>query len=589
MYKLLGLLYEIWRKLSSRRRWQFAILLVMMFAGSFAEIFSIGALLPFLGLLTSPERVFSNSIVKTIAMAAGIGSAEALILPAAIVFCLAILAANGLRLLILYATTRYSFAVGADISFEIYQRTLHQPYRIHVSRNSSEVISGITGKSAMVIGSVLVPMLAFTSASIILVGVFSALIVMDPMLAIGMTIVFGLVYLGILFFARNLLSRNSEVISSQSTQVMKAIQEGLGGIRDVLIDGTQHVYQDLYLRADRPLRRAQANNNIISAAPRFIIEPIGITFIVILAISLGQREGGLIASIPLLGAIALGAQRLLPVGQQAYSSIATIAGSEAIIEDVIEMLEQPLAQYDTELVIPFEQSVTLKDVGFAYAAEAGFSLKGIGLTILKGQKIGVLGTTGSGKSTLMDIMMALLEPTSGDILIDGRALDGDSRRAWQKHIAHVPQSIFLSDTSVAENIAFGVRKEAIDFDRVRFAAESAKVADTIDQLPEKYDTMVGERGVRLSGGQRQRIGIARALYKNADFLILDEATSALDNETEAKVMSVLDELDEKLTVLIVAHRLSTLRRCDLVVEMENGEIKRMGTYAEIIENAELRA
>jgi ATP-binding cassette subfamily B protein len=355
----------------------------------------------------------------------------------------------------------------------------------------------------------------------------------------------------------------------------------------VLIDGTQEIYCNVYRSADLPLRKAQANITIISGSPRYGIEALGMILIALMAYSLSLESNGLAIAIPTLGAFALGAQRMLPILQQAYSSWTFMRGGQAFLRDTLELLEQPMPDFfyiQPQNPISFNNEMSFDNISFRYSVESPWVLQGLNLTITKGGRIGFIGITGSGKSTLLDIIMGLLLPVNGGLVIDGVKIDQHNHRSWQAHIAHVPQSIFLSDTSIAENIAFGVPLDEIDYARVRRAAKSAQISDTIELLEQGYDTIVGERGIRLSGGQRQRIGIARALYKQADVIIFDEATSALDNNTELEVMRAIENLGPDLTIIIVAHRLSTLQNCSEVIELANGKISRRGNYEEIVDH-----
>jgi ATP-binding cassette subfamily B protein len=305
-----------------------------------------------------------------------------------------------------------------------------------------------------------------------------------------------------------------------------------------------------------------------------------------LAYSLAGDPSGIASAIPVLGALALGAQRLLPVMQQSYASWSYIRGGQATLGDALDLLDQPLPNHADALTlsaIPFKHSITLNNLAFKYTANTPWVLQsGLNLSIPKGSRIGLIGSTGSGKSTLLDILMGLLQPTQGSMSIDGVNINNQNYRGWQAHIAHVPQAIFLSDSTVAENIAFGEPAEQIDYRRMIQAAQKAQISDTIESWTNKYNTAVGERGVRLSGGQRQRIGIARALYKRADVIVLDEATSALDDRTERAVMRSIENLGDDVTVIIVAHRLTTLKSCTQIVELEDGRIKRSGSYQNII-------
>jgi ABC-type multidrug transport system fused ATPase/permease subunit len=579
------LLKRLWIHIHPRRRKQFGLLLVLMVLASFAEILSIGAVLPFLGALTAPQVVFLHPLLQPLFARLGFTSPDQLLLPLTIAFGCASLLSGGMRLFLLWASTRLTYAAGADLSSSIYQRTLYQPYAVHVARNSSEVISGISSKANEVIYGVMTPVLVMLSSAAMLSAILVALFTINPAIALTAFCGFGLIYVMVVKLARKRLLNNSQRIARESTQVIKSLQEGLGGIRDVLIDGTQSIYCDIYRAADLPLRRAQGENLFIASFPRYGIESLGMLLIAALAYVLAKQPGGIATAIPVLGALALGAQRMLPVLQQAYGSWTAMRASQSTFQDVLDLMDQSLPDYAGQLepdAISFQKEITLENVAFRYSFDAGWVLQDVHLTIHKGERIGFMGTTGSGKSTLLDVVMALLQPTQGNLRVDGVPVNTGNLRSWQAHIAHVPQSIYLADASIAANIAFGVPIDQIDMVRVRHAALQAQIAQTIEGWDSGYLTSVGERGVRLSGGQRQRIGIARALYKRADVIVFDEATSALDVETEDAVMRAIDGLSSDLTLIMIAHRLSTLSGCSRIVELEAGRVTRIGTQTDIL-------
>ncbi len=580
------LVVRLWRHLSRRRQRQFCLLMALMLLSAFAEVVSLGAVLPFIGILTAPDVVFNHPAVADVVRTWGVTSAEQLILPFTVAFAAAALIAGAIRILLVWVNSRLAFASGADFSMEVYRRTLYQPYSVHVARNSSEVIDGITNKVNGVVFGVLVPLLTLISSVVLLVVVTVALIAINPLVALTTTLCSGASYGLIAWIFRRRLNRNSQRIAYEQTQVIKALQEGLGGIRDVLLDGTQPAYCDVYRQADHPLRRAQGNNIFMGQSPRYLIEALGMMVIAGLAYGLGRQTGGVALALPVLGALALGAQRLLPALQQGYNAWAIIVGSHASVADTIGLLDQPLpveALQPAPAPLLFQNSICFNAVRFRYGSDSPWVLDGLNLTISKGSRMGFVGGTGSGKSTTLDLLMGLLIPTEGELLVDGQPITGNRLRAWQRAIAHVPQSIFLADTSLAENIAFGVPRAAIDLQRVQQAARQAQIADFIESRAEGYNALVGERGIRLSGGQRQRIGIARALYKQASVLVFDEATSALDNVTEQSVMDAIEGLDRDLTVLLIAHRLTTVRRCDAIVEVEHGQVVAQGSYKQLLE------
>ena len=565
---------RLWVLLQARRRRQFYLLIIIMIAASFAEIFSLGMIVPFLLVLTAPERVMTNPIAHSILSALGLSGSGNVVLLVAAAFCFATVLAAAVRLLLLYASTGYSFALGADFSLEVYRRTLYRSYATHVTRNSSEVINGVVGKANEVSSNVIGQLLILFSAAFLFVGLIGTLLTINYVVTLSAVAAFAVIYGGIMWGTRRRLRRDSHIIAKESPRVLRALQEGLGGIRDVLIDGTQETFIDIYRTADRTTRAAQGRIALTVGSPQFLVEGLGMIFIALLAVSVSHSGGGE-SVIPVLGALALGAQRLLPVVQQSYSAIITIRGSEASLGDVIGLLSQPITEssdvpFDT---IPFSRALELEGVKFSYVEGGPEVLRGIDLTIAKGARVGIFGPTGGGKSTLIDVIMGLLDPTAGRVTVDGTTLGEATRRGWRAHIAHVPQSIFLSNSSIAENIAFGVPSQLVDRKRVRRAAELAQIANTIKSWPLAYNSPVGERGVRLSGGQRQRIGIARALYKRADVIVFDEATNALDGETEREVVSAIKSLSHDLTIIMVAHRLTTLRGCDLLIEVSNGRTR----------------
>jgi ATP-binding cassette subfamily B protein len=515
-------------------------------------------------------------VVRTL----GIASATDLVLPLTVAFAVAAVVATGLRLLLLWVSIRLANATGADLSIEVYRRTLYQPYRVHVARNSSEIISGITQKVSTVT-SVLISIVTVAISAALFAAILLTLLAIDPVVTAVAAISFGGGYGIFAWQTHHRLVRNSQCIAQEQTQVVKALQEGLGAIRDVLLDSTQAVYCGIYRKAIQQLQRAVGENTYINQAPRYAMEALGMVLIAALAYALSHRTGGLRAVLPLLGVLALGAQRLLPLLQQLYGNWTVVAGSQAALVDVLALLDQPVpadAYQPAPAPLLFRDAISFDNVRFRYGGDGPWVLDGINLTIHKGARVGFVGRTGSGKSTASDLLMTLLDPTRGKILVDGEPIGSELRRAWQRTIAHVPQSIFLADTTIAENIAFGVPPEQIDLDRVRQAADQAQIAEFIESRPESYRAFVGERGIRLSGGQRQRIGIARALYKQATVLIFDEATSALDSTTEEAVMSAIENLNHDLTILIIAHRLTTLRHCDTIVQLERGQIVAQGSY-----------
>lgn len=576
---------QVWRHIKSHRRKQFLMLMVLTIIASITEVISIGVILPFLSLLTNPELVYQSEYAQPIIKILGLNRPQQLFLPVTIIFILAILVSGCMRVTLLWFQTRISHSVGADFSIDIYRRTLYQPYSVHASRNSSEIISAISQKTTNAVMSMIFPILSIISSIFLMCAILFTLFSIHFFAVFSSVVGFTIIYLIIMIITKKIILSNGKIVSFEQNQVFKVMQEGLGGIRDLLIDNLQEVYSKAYRKSDLPLRRAQANIEIIGGIPRFAIEAISMVLISVLAFFLVSQSDNIAIVVPILGVLAVGAQKLLPLFHNIYYSWVRIVGVQSSLTDVLDLLEQSIPDYMEEAspkLVQFKHSIEINKLSFSYSLHNPLVLNDISFVIPKGGCFGIIGSTGGGKSTLLDILMGLLHPTKGTLCVDGTAITKKNSRGWQAHISHVPQSIFLSDATIKENIAFGVPFEEIDMDCVYRAAQKAQISQTIELWEEGYDTKVGERGILLSGGQRQRIGIARALYKQSDIIVLDEATSALDNETEAKVMEDIVNISNKVTVLIVAHRLTTLQNCDQIVEIVDGNIKNIGTYKEIV-------
>jgi ATP-binding cassette subfamily B protein len=566
---------KIWNYILPKRKLQFKLLVILMIITSFSEILSIGAVLPFLSVLTNPQKIFEIKSLQPILKFFKIYSTQNLIYFLTIFFCSASLISAGIRILYLNFSVRFSFSLGSDLSNEIYNKTLHQPYIVHVSRNSSEIINGIWNKVSEVIFYVLLPITNLVNSSIMVIILVTGLILIIPNIALIAITGLLILYLFFIKLTKNKLASNSETISKESNNILKTLQEGLSGIRDVLIDNSQLVFSNKYKKINATLRQAQGNVQIMSQVPKSALEALGMILLALVAYFLSQEQSGISVAIPSLAALALGLQRLLPNTQQLYSSWSTIKGAQSSLLDVVKLLEQSYPDNFTNNnleALKFNDTIMLKNISFRYNGSSEYIFKDINIEIKKGSKIGFIGTTGCGKSTLLDIIMGLLKATSGKILIDGIEIGNQNSITWQRHIAHVPQNVYLSDNSITMNIAFGIPENKIDFEKVKIAAKKAQLNEIIESWPMQYETRVGERGVQLSGGQCQRIGIARALYKNSDVIIFDEATSALDQTTEKSLMDSIEMLDKDITFLIVAHRLNTLEKCSEIFEIKNGKI-----------------
>ncbi|WP_342597133.1 ABC transporter ATP-binding protein [Cyanobacterium aponinum UTEX 3222] len=581
-------LRELWTYLPKNRQGQMFLLLVLMLLSSLGEMVSVGSIFPFLSAFNNPEKILADRKLKPIFDFFSIETSIELITVLAIGFIVTVIIANGIRLITVHFRIRFASAVGADISNQIYNKTLKQSYTFHVSQNSSNLIQTVTIDTDSLTQSVLIPLVALINNALIIPALIATFIFIDGTIALGAAIVLGGAYLVIYKTRRKLLARNSKVITQAGEKKIKVVQEGIGGIRDILLSHNQEFFEKVYQKSEYALKRAKATNNIISQSPKFFIEVLALSAIALLALSLG-KDGDFSRVVPILGSLALGAKKLLPTLQEAFNSLAKIQGSKASITRVLIALRR---RVNNDLMIsaiqslnrlPLEKELRLNQIWFRYTEDTDWVLKNLNLTIEAKTTVAFIGSTGSGKSTTADLILGLLQPQKGDILVDNLPLKGERLYQWQKNIAHVPQSIFLCDGTIAENIAFGVPYEQINLQQVQKAAKLAQIADFIESLPAQYNTYVGERGIRLSGGQRQRIGIARALYGDASVIVFDEATSALDNATEKEVMKAIESLSHNFTIIMIAHRLSTVEKCDRIFELSNGQVIYEGNYKELLE------
>lgn len=571
--------------LSRRRKVQFLWLVVLANIAALSEIFSLGALIPFIALASDPASIENYSLTATIARFYHWDDPAELLLPATILFALTTVIAAGVRTFVLWATQKYVLRVSHDLSSDVFQLTLAQPYLYHTRRNSGELLA-INNKANMMANSFFRPLL--NSFSFFITSIF----IISFILSISSFIIFYLFFIILFFYyatskiTKKKLKQHAKIKSLEENKRIKSLQEGYGSIKDIILNNTQALYQKNYVRSDLAIKDAETSYFLIATAPSYALQALAIVLVASLVLFLAQGSEGLIASLPLLGTLALGGQRLLPIFQAIYHDLTTLRSARYVVADVLDVLALQLPpDHRSCTTMTFERDLVLSSVNFDYGEDSAPILKDIDLTIRKGRSIGLVGKTGSGKSTLLDSLMGLLEPKTGEIRIDGVPLTAVNRRGWQKHIAHVPQSIYLSDTTIAENIAFGLEVGDIDMARVRQAAQDALIAEDIERLPDGYDTFVGERGIRLSGGQRQRIGLARAFYRRADILMLDEATSALDSETEQGVMDNIRRTEKGITVIMIAHRLSTIKHCDNIIRLAAGKILAQGTFDEVFAEA----
>ena len=558
-----------------------------MLVSGFAEIFSIMAVLPFLSVLINPDKLFNIKLIQYLANFLKISEGSDLLVPITFLFILLAFVSAFIKLINLYLNARFSASVGNEFGCQVYKSILHEPYSVHIQRNSSKVISAATNYVNSLMSVVQQILTFFTSVFSIFVITIGMLII-NYKLAISLFFIFAISYLGAIKFTKNKFKIISKYNAEFTQLLLKNIQEGLGAIRDIILDNSYNFHIERFRKINLPLRINDAKLAFLTGFPRYTLEGFGITFISILALILTKYGDNKYGVIPLLGAVALSAQKLMPAFQTAFGSWANANAYVVAVSTVLDILDKsnPNGSLYKIQNLKFNDCIDVRNLYFKYKKNSPFVLENLNFKINKGAKIGIVGTTGSGKSTLLDIIMGLIEPTKGNIFIDNNQLynklDNQYLTNWKSIIAHVPQTIYLTDQTIMENIALGISKDQIDLKRLREAAMRAQILDFINKTEYKFETKVGENGVQLSGGQRQRIGIARALYKNAQILVLDEATSALDNATESSCMRSIIEVNSELTIIIIAHRLTTVEKCDRLIHLENGLIKNIGHPKKII-------
>ena len=570
----LSTLLKLFKYISKKRKIQFFLLIILMVFAAFAEIISVGSVVPFLSVLIKSENISSMRFLSESLAFFHIENSFVVII---LLFGAAALFAGLTRLILLFFSTKISFALGAELSLYIYRRILYQPYRYHITTSSSELIKTISTKCDLIIYNILTPLINLISSLIILSLAFISILFVFSKGAFFIFFIASILYLLIAKMVKKSLYHNGKRITKESEYILKCLQESLGGIRDIIIDGTQFFYSEIFSKSDLLIRSAQAKNTFISQSPKYILESLAMIGIAWFSyIQLSGSPNQISSVLPLLGAIALGAQRMLPLFHQVFTGYSNILSSQSALEDIISFLELPIPKNIEESKIHsmhFDKKIVLKNLAFSYNKNQ-MLLQNINIEIFKGDRVGIIGETGSGKTTLINILMGLLSPTSGSLKVDQVYLKKANLRSWQKNIAHVPQDVYIADLSIEENIAFGLPLQLIDHNKVLNSVKKVHLSEFIQSCPLGLKTVLGERGVSLSGGQKQRIAIARALYKNANVLIFDEATSSLDNRTENYIMNAIESLDKEVTIFLVAHRISTLKNCDYIIELKHGRVIR---------------
>jgi ATP-binding cassette subfamily B protein len=546
----------------------------------------IAAVVPFFAVLADPSSIGSNAVLRALYQHLHFAGEGTFVIALGGAFIALVLLANAVNLFGMLAINRFALQLGDTFFIRLFRQYLRRDFAFHLRNNSAALASKLLHDSGRVSTGILRQGLVLVANIVTIVFIMASILLLNPLVAVGATIVLGAGYGAVYAITQGLLLRGGRAQSRYQTQRTQLVSESLGAIREVIILDVRDFFVQRFAAYCRSFSRVESGTLAIATAPKNILECAIVLCLVGGALYLRSASGGVGPWLGQLSFIGLAAYRLLPALQQTFTAIVSIRSNHAVFETLANELERAPDNENTQPVSDRvwrdgpQREIRLSDVSFRYAANRPPALSSFSLRIPAGSAVGFVGANGSGKTTLVDVLAGLLIPTSGHVEVDGVVLDRTSRSAWQSAIAYVPQQVFLLDATVAENIALGIPPDRIDRERLRSAVKLARLTECVASLPNGYDEVLGERGCRLSGGQRQLLGIARALYRDASVLILDEATSALDNAAEDEIVATLNALRPGRTLLMISHRLSALRHCDLIHEVRNGRISRSGTLAD---------
>ena len=579
--------------LSSSERKQAVTLLGMMMVMAFFDMLGVASILPFISVLANPDVVQSNVFLNTAYTASlqmGIQTTEQFLFTLGGLVMVLLVISLAFKALTAFSQIKFALMREFSMGTRLVEGYLHQPYSWFLNHNSANLGGTILSEVGTVIGNGIIPLMTLVAQSLVSLLLLVLLMIVDPLLALSVGLLLGLSYLSIFIIVRNKLKNLGQSRSEANKARYTAVSEAFGAIKEVKLGGLEEKYIQLFAKPAEIYADRRAKAGLIAQLPRFAIEAIAFGGILLLILYLMANTGTFVDSLPIIALYAFAGYRLMPALQQIYSALTQLrfvsSALDALHKD-LSTLQVADVQQDRLGQLQLGQAIKLNQVSYHYHNASQAALSGINLSIPVRSTIGFVGPTGSGKTTAVDVILGLLQPQEGTLEIDGQVINAVNLRQWQNTIGYVPQHIYLIDDSVANNIAFGVKAENIDHNAVERASKIANLHEfVINDLPQGYATTIGERGVRLSGGQRQRIGIARALYHNPQVLILDEATSALDNITEKVVMEAINNLSHNITIILIVHRFTTVRRCDQIYMFERGEVKAQGTFEELIKKNE---
>jgi ATP-binding cassette, subfamily B, bacterial PglK len=575
--------------LNRNERKRAGLLLLMILIMALLEMIGVASILPFMAVLTNPDIIDTNIILNKVfqfLQLFGIQNNQQFLFALGILVFILLVASLTFKALVTYVQVQFIHMRQYSLGKRLVTGYLQQPYSWFLSRNSADLGTRVLSEVSNVVGGGLRPLMMLIANSMVAITITTLLIIADPKLAIVVTFSLGAAYGVVYKFVRDYLDRIGKESLRSNELRFTAISEAFGAAKEVKIGGLEQTYIKRFSDSSQIFAKHSATSTVINQLPRFALEVVAFGGIMLLILYMMSQTGNFNKALPIITLYAFAGYRLMPALQQIYASFTQLAfvrpSLESLIDD-LKNLKQNEKNQDQGVLI-FNNLIKLKNINYNYPNTSRTALKDISLSIPVKTSVGLIGATGSGKTTIVDIILGLLEPQRGSIEVDGQIITQKNTRAWQRLIGYVPQHIYLSDDTVTANIAFGVNSEDVNQDNVEKVCKIANLHKfVVNELPDKYQTTIGERGVRLSGGERQRIGIARALYHNPKVLILDEATSSLDNQTEKVVMEAVNNLRKDLTIISIAHRLNTVKNCDIIFQLENGKLINQGAPKELLD------
>lgn len=586
MFKVIKQLFSL---LTAKQLKQFYVLQLLVVLMAFTELLGIASIAPFMALVGDISLLETNGIFSQMYQMSGINNPMDFLFYTGVIVLVMLTVSTAVSMFTVWKLSMFGARIGTEIADRLYAYYMQQSWQFHASGSSAQLTKQVSTEAARISIEIIQPLMRMNSKIVLAFFISVSVLIYDPVIALLGLAVFSVAYFLLYSLVRRQLDMNGMKLSQISTERFRLMNEGFGGIKDIILMNHSHDFIKRFQESGQVFARAQGTNIAISQVPRYFIELIAFGAMILLVLVLIRLHSGKLGEIlPVLAVYALAAFKLLPSLQQIYSSSSQIKGNIAAFEAVQHDLEQSFENHNVignssiAIKININKNIVLSGIGFSYPNKDRSALKGINMHIPVNSVIGLVGSSGSGKSTLIDLLLGLLTPQQGSIYADGIRITAENKRAWQDLLGFVPQSIFLSEGSIAENIAFGIPVKDISLAKVHKALTLANLTELVGLLPDGVNTKVGEHGVQLSGGQRQRIGIARALYHKAEVLVFDEATSALDGITEKIVMDAIHELSGKKTIILIAHRLKTIEKCDVIYFIEQGEMIDQGTYQDLI-------